>query len=96
MKLEDVIFIDNFPTLDLHGYDSATAMVAINDFVNDNYIMKKNIIVIIHGKGTGVLRKITNKVLKENKKVLNFKSYYYNSGCTIVEINTKKQKSMDN
>ena len=28
--------IDNLPKLDLHGYDRQTAIVAINDFINDN------------------------------------------------------------
>ncbi len=87
MKLEDVIFIDNFPTLDLHGYDSATARVAIKDFINDNDSMKNNIIVIIHGIGTGTLRRVTFEVLSKHKKIINFKTYYYNNGCTIAEIN---------
>lgn len=87
MKIEDVIFIDNLPTLDLHGYDSTTARVAIKDFINDNYFMKNNIIVIIHGIGTGTLRRVTFDVLSKHKKIINFKTYYYNNGCTIAEIN---------
>lgn len=51
MTLNDVIFIDNFPTIDLHGYDRDSARVATNDFINDNIKMKNDIIVIIHGRG---------------------------------------------
>mgnify|MGYP003510477446 CR=1 FL=1 len=36
MKLDNIIFYDNLPTLDLHGYDRKTAIVAIYDFINDN------------------------------------------------------------
>lgn len=86
-KLEDVIFINNLPSIDLHGYDSESARVAINDFINDNYSMKNNIVVIIHGIGTGTLRRVTFEVLSKHKKIINFKTYYYNNGCTIAEIN---------
>lgn len=87
MKLEDVIFIDNLPTIDLHGFDSETARVAINDFISDNYKMKNSLIIIIHGIGSGTLRKVTFDALSKNKKILKFKTYYYNNGCTIAEIN---------
>ncbi len=88
-KLNQIIFINNLPTIDLHGFDSATARVAINDFINDNYKMKNNFIVIIHGVGSGIIRRITFETLKKNSKVLAFKSYYYNNGCTIAEIDLK-------
>lgn len=86
MNLNDVIFIDSFNKLDLHGYDRETARVAINDFINDNYKLKNQFVTIVHGIGSGILRKTTIEVLKSNNKVVNFKSFYYNNGCTIVEI----------
>lgn len=85
-KLDDVIFIDKLPTIDLHGFDKEIARVTINDFINDNYKMKNNLVVIVHGIGQGVLRKTTFDTLKKNKKIIAFKSYYYNNGCTIAEI----------
>lgn len=85
-KLDEVIFINNLPSIDLHGFDSMTAKVAINDFINDNYKMKNSIVVIVHGLGTGILRKTTAETLKKHKKVLDYKTYYYNNGCTIAEI----------
>ena len=84
--LNDVIFIDNLPSIDLHGYDRETARVAINDFIYDNYKMKNNIFCIVHGIGSGVLRTTTNETLRKNKKVIDFKTFYYNQGSTIVEI----------
>ena len=87
--LNDVIFIDNLPKIDLHGYDRESARVLINDFINDNYKQKNNIFCIVHGIGSGILRKTTDETLKKNKKVLDYKTFYYNQGCTIVEIEIK-------
>lgn len=87
MSLNDLVFIDNLPKLDLHGFDRETARVAINDFVNDNYKLKQKFIVIVHGIGSGILRNTTNEVLKRNKKVNQYKTFYYNNGCTVVELN---------
>lgn len=86
MNLNDLIFIDNLPKLDLHGFDRETARVAINDFINDNYKMKQRFVTIVHGIGSGILRTTTNETLKKNKKVVDFKTFYYNNGCTVVQI----------
>lgn len=72
--------------IDLHGFDRETARVAINDFINDNYKIKERFIVIVHGVGSGILKTTTHEVLKKNKKVMDFKTFYYNNGCTVVEI----------
>ena len=86
MKLDKVVFINNLPTLDLHGYDRQTAVVAISDFIRDNIKLKNEIIVIIHGIGNGIIRKSTHEYLKSCKNVLEFKTYYYNEGSTIVAL----------
>lgn len=86
MNLNNIIFIDNLPKLDLHGLDRETARVLVNDFVRDNIKMKNEVIVIIHGIGTGIVRKTVNETLKKNKNVLEFKSFYNNLGSTIVKI----------
>ena len=39
MTINEVIFIDSLPKLDLHGYDRDSARVAINDFIKDNQKM---------------------------------------------------------
>lgn len=89
MKLNDVIFIDNLPSLDLHGLDRDTARVKVNEFVNDQYVMGNTIFVIVHGASGGILRTTTHEALKKNKKVVDFKTFYYNNGCTVVEIISK-------
>lgn len=86
MHLNEVIFIDSFPKLDLHGENSETARVLINDFIRDNVVQKNNLLCIVHGVGSGILRKTTKETLSKHRKVLDFKTYYYNQGCTIVEI----------
>ena len=91
-KLNNALFINRYPTLDLHGYDRETARVAINDFIQDNKIMKNEIVVIVHGKGQGVLQKQTKETLKNNKDVLDYKQDYFNDGCTIVQIKTEVKK----
>jgi len=86
MTLDDVIFIDSLPKIDLHGYDRETARVAINDFINDMLKQKIQIFVIVHGVGEGIIRNTTLEALRKNKNVLEFKGFYYNTGCTLVRI----------
>jgi len=81
------IFTKNLPSLDLHGETRDTARVLINDFINENVKLKNDKIVIIHGIGTGVLKKETQKILKNNKKVIEYGIDFMNEGSTIVRIN---------
>ena len=76
--LNSVIFVDSYPKLDLHGYDSETARVAIEDFIVDNIKMKNEIIVTI--------KKVTHDVLKNNKNIIEYKTYYNNTGVTIANL----------
>lgn len=90
MNLEDVIFTDNLPTIDLHGFDRDYARVKINEFINDNRKMKNSIIVIVHGIGSGILKNETISTLKKNKYVIDYRLFYNNVGMTIVKINIDK------
>lgn len=83
--MED-IFIKNLPKLDLHGYDTESAKVATNDFINRNIIMQNSKIIIIHGNGTGLVKKAVHEVLNRNKKVTNYHTDNLNSGLTIVHL----------
>lgn len=83
MTLNDIVFIDSYPKIDLHGFDRESARVAIQDFIRDEIKLKQPIIVVVHGCGSGVLRKTCHEILRKNKKVLDFKTFYYNPGCTI-------------
>ena len=93
MNLSDVIFIDNLPSIDLHGFDTAYANIKINEFINDNIVMKNDIVVIIHGRGTGKIKEQTHKSLKQNKNVIDYKLFYNNVGITIVKLKIKNNSN---
>ena len=85
-KISNILFIDRFPKIDLHGYTGDIAAVAVQDFIKENIKLKNEIIVIIHGIGNGIVKESTHRVLKNNKNVLEYNMYYNNSGCTIVRL----------
>ncbi len=94
MSLNEIIFTDNLPSLDLHGFDSLYAKIKINEFIYDNYIMGSTNVVIVHGIGSGVIRHTTHEVLKKNKYVLDYQIFAGNVGMTIVEIVSKDKKEV--
>lgn len=86
MDLDSIIFVDNLPKLDLHGFDRETARVIVLDFIKDNIKMKNKIINIVHGHGSGILKDTVHDTLRKNRNVIEFKTFYNNDGCTIVKI----------
>lgn len=84
-----IALYSNCPSLDLHGESSDYARIAINDFVFDNYKMKYETIVIIHGIGSGILKKTTQETLRYNKYVESYKIDNFNDGQTIVKLRRK-------
>ena len=83
------IFLERYPKIDLHGYDRDSARMATNDFVDENYALGNETIVIIHGIGTGILKNEVHETLKNNKKVMEYKLDNFNSGCTVVKLSVK-------
>ena len=86
MVMLNDIFLDILPKIDLHGYDRDTARVKILEFINDNITMGNEFITIVHGVGSGILRKETDEVLKKSKKVIEHQIYRANAGCTIAKL----------
>ena len=82
-----VIVTQNTPVLDLHGEIESMVEVLVLEFINDNIKMKKDVVLIIHGKSTNILTREVHRVLKENKNVKVFKLDNWNLGQTIVELN---------
>lgn len=74
----------NLPSLDLHGESSDIARVLVKEFISDNYKLNKKEIIIIHGIGTGVIKEIVHKELKNNVLVSSYKIDPFNIGTTIV------------
>ena len=85
--------LNNLPYIDLHGIDREYARILINDFVFDNYQLRNEKIVIVHGIGTGIIRKTTHEVLKKNKYVDEYKTDYFNDGMTVVTLKRKEKDS---
>ena len=86
MNLNEVIFIDNLPKIDLHGLDRDSARVKVLEFINDNKTMKNDIICIIHGVGSGIIKDEIHNTLRKSKDILDFRLFYNNTGCTIAKI----------
>jgi len=76
----------NLPHLDLHGYDREYAKIVINDFILDNYKMKNYKVIIVHGIGSGILKRTTQETLKRNRYVEEYKIDNFNDGQTIIKI----------
>lgn len=79
-------FMKILPQLDVHGFTEDTVMTVVNDFINDCYKLKYRKIVVVHGKGQGILKKKIHDSLRKNKKVLRYYLYNFNIGCTIIEL----------
>ena len=86
------IFLERYPKIDLHGYDRDSARMVTNDFIDGNIILGNDTIVIIHGIGQGIVKQEVHNVLKNNKKVKEYKTDNFNSGCTIVKLDINLQK----
>ena len=82
----------NAPKIDLHGYDRDYARIVINDFIHDNYIMKQEKVIIIHGNGQNILKNTCQDTLKKNKYVKEYKINNFNSGETLVILNKSVDK----
>ena len=83
------IFLDRYPKIDLHGYDRDSARMVTNDFIDENYALGNDTIIIIHGIGEGILKNEVHEVLRNNKKVMDYKLDNFNSGCTVVKLSVK-------
>ncbi len=81
-----MMLYSNLPTLDLHGYDRDYARILILEFLEDQHKMKNKKIIIVHGIGTGILRKMTQNTLKKHPYVLEYKIDNFNDGMTVVTL----------
>ena len=80
------IFLERYPQIDLHGFDRDSARVTTLDFISENITLGNEVIVIVHGKGTGILKKEVHEVLKNSKDVIEYHTDNFNDGCTVVKL----------
>ena len=83
-------FTYGYPSVDLHGEDRVGAIVKVNELINDCIRLKKYDIMIIHGKGSGVLKESVHDYLKHDKRIISFKIDNFNDGVTIVKVKEEK------
>ena len=86
MKKIDNPFISIYPTIDLHGETADISAVLVKEFIDDNVKLKNTTVVIIHGKGNGIVRKSVENYLKYDKRVLEYKLDNFNDGVTVVKL----------
>ena len=75
--------------INLLGLNVDEATMEVDSFIDNAIMCKYNFIYLIHGKGTGALRKGLHEYLKRHKCVKNFRLGAYGegeSGVTVVEL----------
>lgn len=80
-------FLNILPIIDLHGINRDMVKYIVDDFINDNIKLHNKKIIVIHGKGQGILKDELHLLLRKDKRV---KKYYldgFNIGETIIELN---------
>lgn len=85
-------FYATYSVIDLHGMDKETALYKTKEFIDDNMKLKNYNIIIIHGKGTGILKRSVHEYLKNDKRVIEYKIDNFNDGETIVKIGEINEK----
>ena len=83
------MFYKNVASIDLHGEDRKTAELLVKNFMDDSEKLGYERVIIIHGIGTGILKRQVHEVLKNDKRVERYYIDFFNTGCTIVELNKK-------
>ena len=80
-------FLNILPTIDLHGYNRDMVKYVVTDFINDNIKLGNKKIVIVHGKGEGIVKDELHFILKNDKRVKRYYLDKFNIGETIIELN---------
>lgn len=89
-NIDEIIYIDNLPTIDLHGFDRMYARLKVSEFINDNLKLKNEFIVVVHGIGSNILKHEIHDLLSKTKNVIDYKIFYNNVGCTVVQLKIDK------
>ena len=76
--------------LDIRGMETLEAEGVVEDFISAAVMGKLETVTIIHGKGTGALRKAVHDILRRNKAVKSFRLGVYGEGESGVTVVTLK------
>ena len=75
--------------LDIRGYETLEAESVVENYLDAAVMAKLETVTIIHGKGTGALRKAVHEILRRSKAVKSFRLGRYGegeAGVTVVEL----------
>ena len=75
--------------LDIRGYETLEAESVVENYLDAAVMAKLETVTIIHGKGTGALRKAVHEILKRSKVVKSFRLGRYGegeAGVTVAEL----------
>lgn len=76
-------------SVDLRGLDAEEACYTVDKYLDDAYVGGMSEVTVIHGNGTGVLRKAINDMLKRHPHVQSYRLGAYGeggSGVTMVKL----------
>ncbi|WP_300258561.1 endonuclease MutS2 [Clostridium sp.] len=73
-------------SIDLRGMDSEEACYTADKYLDDAYVAGRGEVTLVHGKGTGVLRKAINEMLKKHPHVKSHRLGEYGEGGTGVTV----------
>ena len=76
--------------LDIRGLESLEAESVVETFISSAVMGHLETVTIIHGKGTGALRKAVHEILRRNKAVRTFRLGVYGEGESGVTVVTLK------
>ena len=76
--------------LDIRGMETLEAESVVENFLSAAVMGRLDIVTIIHGKGTGALRKAVHDILRRNKAVKSFRLGVYGEGESGVTVVTLK------
>ena len=76
--------------LDIRGMETLEAESVVENFISAAVMGKLETVTIIHGKGTGALRKAVHDILRRNKAVKSFRLGVYGEGESGVTVVTLK------
>ncbi|MDO4534974.1 MAG: endonuclease MutS2 [Clostridium perfringens] len=86
-KREAKLNVKVVPTsIDLRGMDSEEACYAADKYLDDAYVGGLGEVTLVHGKGTGILRKAINEMLRKHPHVKSHRLGEYGEGGTGVTV----------